>query len=140
MIVLLPSPWKPPQRPLTSRVGRVAAPLERREPDLADERRQPELARGTPSSSNGSAASAARSASVSGDDVVVEARDPDPAVGALERGDDLGQRVGRVLDGAAVAARMEVDGGPDDVDLGVHQAAQAERDGRQVALEEARCR
>ncbi len=34
-------------------------------------------------------------------------------------------------------ARMEVDVGPDHVDLGVHHAPQAERDGRQVALEEA---
>ena len=33
---------------------------------------------------------------------------------------------------------MEVDRRPDDVDLGVHQAPQAERDRRQVALEEAR--
>ena len=31
---------------------------------------------------------------------------------------------------------MEVDRGPDDVDLGVHQPAQTERDRRQVALEE----
>ena len=33
---------------------------------------------------------------------------------------------------------MEVDRGPDDVDLGVHQAAQADRDRRDVALEESR--
>ena len=55
-------------------------------------------------------------------DRVVEARDPDPAVGALERGDDLGERVGRVLDRAAVPARVQVDRRADDVDLGVHQA------------------
>ncbi len=48
------------------------------------------------------------------------------------------QGVGRVLDRAAVAAGVDVDGRPDDVDLGVHQAAQADRDRRQVALEEAR--
>ena len=43
MIVLLPSPWKPPHMPLTSSVGRAAAALERRVAGLADERRQPEL-------------------------------------------------------------------------------------------------
>ena len=134
---MLPSPLKPPQMPLTSRVGRIARRSRVVKPASPTSAGRPSRARYSPSS-NGSAASAARSSSDSGDDVVVEARDADPAVRALQPGDDLGEGVGRVLDGAAVAARVEVDGRPDDVDLGVHDPAQAERDGRQVALEEAR--
>ncbi len=57
-----------------------------------------------------------------GDHVVVEAGHPDPAIGPLERGDDLGEGVGRVLDRPAELARMEVDGGPDHVDLDVADA------------------
>ena len=72
------------------------------------------------------------------EDIVVEARNEDPTVLVLEPGDDPGEGVGRVLDGAAVAAGMEVDGGPSHVDLGVHHPAQADRDRRDVALEEAR--
>ena len=60
----------------------------------------------------------------------------DAAVGALERGDDRGQRVGRVVDHPAVHAGVEVDRRQLDVDLRVHDAAEADGDGRQVALEE----
>ena len=41
-------------------------------------------------------------------DVVVEARDRDRAVGRVQARDDRGERVVRILDGAAVAARVEV--------------------------------
>ena len=71
------------------------------------------------------------------DDVVVEARDADPPVGALERSDDLGERVSRVLDRPAERPRMEVDRRALDVDLDVGVAAQPDGDRRQVALEEA---
>ena len=75
-----------------------------------------------------------------GDDVVVEAGDADPAVGALERGDDRRQRVDRVVDRAAVLPGVDVLDGPADVDLGRADAPQADRDRREVALEEARRR
>src|SRR5262245_26932950 len=71
------------------------------------------------------------------EDAGVEARDPDGPVVGLQLGDDPSERVGGVRHGAAEAARVKVDGRAVDVDLGVEQAAQRRRQGRQVALEEA---
>ena len=114
-----------------------AAALERRKADLADEGRQPEVGQvGVLVERQGGDG---RLLSLGqGNDVVIEAWNADPAVGALERGDDLGKGVGRILDGTAVAARVKVDGRSHDVDLGVHEAAQGNRDRGQIALEEAR--
>ena len=137
MIVFDPSPWKPPQIPLTSRVGRAPIRSSVVKPASPTSDPRPECARHA-SSSNGRAANASRSAVGQADDVVVEARDADPPVRALERRDDLGERVGRVLDRPAERPRMEVDRRALDVDLDVRVAAQADRDRRQVALEEAR--
>src|SRR5690606_5091328 len=50
-------------------------------------------------------------------DVVVEAFDQDLTVGRAETGDDGRQRVQRILDGAAIAARVQVAFGALDVDL-----------------------
>ena len=85
MIVLLPSPWKPPQMPLTSSVGRAPRRSRTVKSGLADERRD---ARSAPVGLlvEGQLRRArSRSASSSGDDLVVEARDADPAVRALQR-------------------------------------------------------
>ena len=57
---------------------------------------------------------------------------------ALELRDDSRKGVGGVLDGAAEAARVQVDRSTDHVDLGVHHPAQGRRHRRDVALEEAR--
>ena len=70
------------------------------------------------------------------DDRVVEAGDADSAVGALERGDDRRQGVGRVRDRPAIDPRVDVLERPDDIELGIHQPAQADGQGGQVALEE----
>ena len=65
MMVLLPSPWKPPQMPLTSSVGRAPRRSRVVKPASPNSAGTPIAARYA-SSSNGSAANAARSASVSG--------------------------------------------------------------------------
>ena len=126
MIVFEPSPWKPPQIPLTSRVGRApirssvvkpASPTSARRPECVTPRLVVERQGGE------RLALPVRQA----DDVVIEARDADPPVRTLERRDDLGERVGRVLDRAAVRPRMEVDRRALDVDLDVRVAAQADR-------------
>src|SRR5438046_2642580 len=59
-----------------------------------------------------------------------------PAVAILELGDDPGEGVRRVLDDSAEPARVDVERAAPDIDLGVEQASQAEREGRLVALEE----
>ena len=74
------------------------------------------------------------------DHVVVEAGDVDAAVGALQGGNDRTQGVGRVVDGTAVHARVEVQSAARDVELEVDQASKSDRDRREVALEEARVR
>ncbi len=84
MIVLAPSPEKPPQMPLTSSVGRALRRSIVVQPDSPTSAGTSSSARSA-SSSNGSAAIAARSASDSSDDVVVEAGDANPAVRTLER-------------------------------------------------------
>src|SRR3954454_21317571 len=113
------------------------ATLQRRVPALADERRQAE-AREVLALVERERGEGRPILLRQGGDIVVEARDADPAVGTLQPRDDLREGVGRVLDDAPVATGMEVDLGPDDVDLGVHYPAQAERDRRDVAFEEAR--
>ena len=139
MIVFEPSPVKPPQIPLTSSVGRMPDALEDREARLAgDERGHADLAAGKRLSSNGRQLISNRSSCDGGDDVVVEARDQDGPVVGLERGDDPGERVGRVLHRSAEATGMQVDRRAGDVDLGVQHAPQRRRDRRQVAFEEAR--
>ena len=137
MIVFVPAPWNPPQMPLTSSVGRAPLRSSDAEPGLAGERRHADL---RPVRLLVERQRVEQRALLvgQGDDVVVEAGDEDPAVGTLERRDDPGERIGRVVDDAAVAARVEVDVAADDVDLGVHHAPQRDRDRRQVALEEAR--
>ena len=65
MIVFAPSPWNPPQIPFTSRVGRVArrsSVVQPASPTSSDTGISARYA----SSSNGSAAIAARSSAVSG--------------------------------------------------------------------------
>src|SRR5438132_650666 len=73
-----------------------------------------------------------------GHDVVVETGDLDDPIRAFQAGEDPGQRIGRVLDGPSITTRMEVDRRPEHVDLRVHNAAQGDRDCRQVPLEESR--
>ena len=113
-----------------------AATLEHRVAGLADERRHAE--RGAVRLLVERQGREGRSVGVAErDDIVVEARHEDPAVRVLERRDDRRERVRRVLDRAAVHPRMEIDRRSDHVDLEVRDPAQAERDRREVALEEA---
>ena len=67
-------------------------------------------------------------------DAVVEPRDLDLAVPALEAGQDLGEGVEGVCNQAAESARMEVDGGAGDLDLGVEVAAEASQHLEQSAV------
>ena len=68
-----------------------------------------------------------------GYDVVVEAGDGDAAVVVVERGEDSGEDVGGVGDGAAVDAGVEVVGGAGDGEFHVDQAADAVGDGGEPA-------
>ena len=135
-MVLEPSPWKPPQMPLTSRVGRAPRRSRGRNPGSPKSAGHAQLGREV-----GFVERQSRELLVlpwrQRAHLVVEARHGDGAVLVLERGHDARQRDGRVLDIAAVAARVQVDARAGDIHLRVHQAAQADGDGRVVALEEA---
>ena len=134
MIVLEPSPWKPPQMPLTSSVGRP--PAARASRSRARRKHRHRWSRDTPPRRTGARRTRrGRSRSAGGR----RRRTPGSRiapVGALQRGEDRGQGVDRVLDGAAVRARMDVDAGARDVDLAYSIPRRLTRDGRPVALEE----
>ena len=123
--------------PLTSSVGRAPRRSSGRKPGSPNSSRHADARRPKAASSNGSARELVARPASEVADLVVEARHGDAAVPSLERGDDAHEGDGRVLDVAAVGARVQVLAGARDVDLGVHDAAQADRDGRLVALEEA---
>ena len=139
MIVLVPSPEKPPQMPFTSSVGRAPRRSSVVQPDSPTSAGTSSSARSA-SSSNGRAAIAVRSSWAERHDVVVEAGDADPPVGPLEARDDAGEGVDRVLDRAAEDARVHVLEGTLDVDLHRGEAAQADGDRGNVAREEPRVR
>ena len=139
MMVLVPSPWKPAHMPQMSRVGRAP-------------RRTTGMRPGSPNSSD-TPMLAAKACLVEGQrreglvlgraevaDVVVEARHGDATLAVTQRGEDAHEGVGRVLDEAAEAARVEVLAGTRDVHLQVRVAAQADRHGRLGCPRRSPCR
>ena len=134
-MVLAPSPWKPPQMPFTSSVGRAPRRSSGRKSGFAEQLRHADAVRDDRLLERQSAELIVPPLR-DGQHLVVEAGHRHRAVLALQGRDDACERDGRVLDVAAPGAGVQVDVRSRDVDLGVQQAPQADRDGRMIALEE----